>query len=438
MPALAPNRVRLAPLPHDARAEDDSTAAAAEPEPAAAAAPTKLRASEYPYASTFAVSRRRTGWRRILPAGIDSPADLVNNARAWFAAVSRFWTVKVAQVLCVTYIVVLTFSSSPLGLVDPASGFIIDPTNATATAAGLLGDRPVVASNHLQMACLAVSRMSAFSLYPVMILVFLSKCKATINFLEGTRLTLYMWHDMHALHIYCGHYIAFDVWVHTLFHLIRWGTAGNISLLWTHPTGVSGLVVVLATPLITLPMLYMKTTLPYEVRKALHYLFYVFAVGMCFHVPASGVPNGGFLPYVLGACIVIYFLDAMYIEMFMTEKIETTTFHVLPSGVQMTMAVSSRFQSRFEKGGYAYVCLPWVSRNQWHAFSLFKDPVDSNRRQVFMQKSGDWSSAVHSALQRNTVRPIIVQGPFCSPYQSAMLYDNQVCSPQQFNMYNTA
>eukprot|EP00873_Tetraselmis_striata_P026370 jgi/Tetstr1/446634/TSEL_034157.t1 len=378
-PVKPSNRMRLAPLPYDARSAPSGDA------PPPEAAPSKPRASEYP-----------------------------------------FWTVKLAQVVCMVFIVILTFSHAPLGLVDPESGFIIDPTSPAATAEGLLGDRPVVASSRLQMLCLAVSRMSAFSLYPVMILVFLSKCKATINFLEGTRASLYMWHDFHDLHIYCGKYIALDVWVHTLFHLIRWGAAGNISLLWTHSTGISGLVVVVATPLITLPMLYMKKTLRYEVRKVLHYLFYLFAVGLCFHVPASGVPNGGFLPYVLGACIVFYFLDVMYIEAFMTEKIETTTFHVLPSGVQMTMAVSDRFRGHVAKGGYAYVCLPWVSRNEWHAFSLFEDPVDSSRRQVFMQKSGDWSSAVHAALQRNTVRPVIVQGPFTSPYHLAMLYDNQV------------
>ncbi len=51
-----------------------------------------------------------------------------------------------------------------------------------------------------------------------------------------------------------GKYIAIDVWVHTLFHLLRWGTQGNIDLLWTNATGLSGLIVVLVCPLITFPM----------------------------------------------------------------------------------------------------------------------------------------------------------------------------------------
>ena len=52
------------------------------------------------------------------------------------------------------------------------------------------------------------------------------------------------------------------------------------------------------------------------------------AIGLCFHVPTSGIPNGGFIAPVLGSCIVLYTLDAAYVFLFMTEKIETTRFYV--------------------------------------------------------------------------------------------------------------
>ena len=116
----------------------------------------------------------------------------------------------------------------------------------------------------------------------------------------------------------------------------------------------------------------------------------------------------------------------MYVYLFMTEKIETTTFDVLPNGVLMTMPVSKKFQQRGEKGGFAYVCLPWINRNEWHAFSLFENPADPSQRQVYMQVEGDWTSAVRRALQRKTARPVWIQGPFHSPYQEAGSYDNQI------------
>eukprot|EP00980_Cylindrotheca_fusiformis_P031799 scaffold26987_cov108-Cylindrotheca_fusiformis.AAC.1 len=89
------------------------------------------------------------------------------------------------------------------------------------------------------------------------------------------------------------------------------------------------------------------------------------------------------------------------------------------------MAVSDRFQ-KWGNGGYCYVCLPWVDPYQWHAFSLFENPLNPSERQVFMQKTGDWTTAVHDTLGRDTSRPVWVQGPFASPYGNAANYDNQI------------
>ena len=107
-----------------------------------------------------------------------------------------FLAVKAAQAACVAYILILTFSYAPLGLRDPATGNIIDVASAENTKNGVIlvsGDyRPVVAQGAFEMICLAISRMSAFSMYPVMVLAYLSKCKATLNYLEKTPLSMFM------------------------------------------------------------------------------------------------------------------------------------------------------------------------------------------------------------------------------------------------------
>lgn len=59
----------------------------------------------------------------------------------------------------------------------------------------------------------------------------------------------------------------------------------------------------------------------------------------------------------------------------MTKRVSTSIFHVLPTGVQITMKVSKPFQKAAADGGYCYVCLPWISKHQWHAYSLFKNPA---------------------------------------------------------------
>ena len=118
------------------------------------------------------------------------------------------------------------------------------------------------------------------------------------------------------------------------------------------------------------------------------------------------MPKGGFIAPVLGSCIVLYTLDACYVYFFMCEKIDTTAFHVLSSGVRISMQVSKRFQkSMGKRGGYAYINIPWIDNKQWHAFSLFEDPYDKSSRQMFLLKNGNWTNAVHAALTRDTSRP---------------------------------
>ena len=394
----------------------------------AADTPDTAFANEVPKGDAADGEARSPKTREVKPAQKSLAQTATKTSRKWFCPYNQlpaYFSVKLAQLICIIYICIATFAYQPTGLRNPSTGSI-EGADPEITAQGYILDpngkyRPVVALGTGQMICLACSRISAFSLYPVMVLVFLSKCKATINFLEKSPFSMFMIKDMHDLHIYCGHYIAFDVWIHTFFHLLRWGLQGNISLLWKDRTGISGLVVIIATPLITFVMMYWKKQIKYEIRKGLHFLFYAFAIGMCFHVPPAGIPNGyvngGFCAYVLGFCITLYSLDALYIIFFMTEQIETTKFNVLPTGVQVTIEVSERFIRNGGKGGFGYICLPWVSRFQWHAFSIYQHPTNPKLRQMFIMKTGDWTTEVHAALQRNTSRPVWIRGPFESPYK---------------------
>ena len=179
----------------------------------------------------------------------------------------------VAQVLCAIYIIVLTFSTPPVGMRDPNTNDIVDTNSVVNTNRGLIyvngSYRPVVAVGNWQKACLAISRASAFSMYPMLVIVFVTKMKATQCFLSRTPLSMYLGilNQAHEHHAHAGAYLAFDVWVHTAFHLLRWASQGNLRLLWTSAAGLSGLITVVATPLIAFPMMYYKKRLSYEVRK---------------------------------------------------------------------------------------------------------------------------------------------------------------------------
>ena len=194
--------------------------------------------------------------------------------RLWYRrAIQPFWKVTVAQILCVAYILVLTFSTPPVGLRDPATGDIVDAGSAENTEAGVIyvngSYRPVVAEGGWQKFCLFVSRSSAFSMYPMLVVVFVTKMKAAQCFLSRTPLSMYLGilNQAHVHHAHAGAYLAYDVWIHTAFHLLRWASQGNLRLLWTSAAGLSGLIAVAATPLVAFPMMYYKDKLSYEVRK---------------------------------------------------------------------------------------------------------------------------------------------------------------------------
>lgn len=182
--------------------------------------------------------------------------------RLWYRRVIQpYWKLKVAQIFCVIYVLVIMFSTPPV------------VNSAENTANGVVyvngSSRPVVAVGHWQKACLAVSRASAFSMYPMLVVVFFTKMKATHCYLNRTPLSMYLGilNQAHEYHAHAGACIAFDVWIHALFHLLRWTSQGNLNLLWTSAAGLSGLITVIATPLIAFPMMYFKNSLSYEIRK---------------------------------------------------------------------------------------------------------------------------------------------------------------------------
>ena len=97
---------------------------------------------------------------------------------------------------------------------------------------------------------LVAARLSAFAMYPSLLLVFLSKCHAALRFLSRTfvseLLPLSHLHDMHTFH---GLVFASLALCHTVVHLVRWGLRGEIDNLlgrWTGTSGTIGMALMLA------------------------------------------------------------------------------------------------------------------------------------------------------------------------------------------------
>ena len=207
-------------------------------------------------------------------------------------------------------------------------GYVIHTPSEESNSEGVIltrgSERAIVADSDLQMFCLGITRISAFFMYPSLVLVFTTKFRATMEMIMQSPLSMFTYDDLHELHIWCGWVVVIDGALHTLFHIIRWADQGNLELIFHHRSGISGFVSIICITLIGVPMMFevFRSRIKFEVRKYLHYFFVVFCIAMSFHAPLSTIPNGGFAVIVFPTIIIWYTLDSLYVYFCMTEKIE--------------------------------------------------------------------------------------------------------------------
>mmetsp|Transcript_27804 Transcript_27804/g.94895 ORF Transcript_27804/g.94895 Transcript_27804/m.94895 type:complete len:706 (+) Transcript_27804:156-2273(+) len=325
----------------------------------------------------------------------------IRGAEAWLKVLMG------CSLFCLVWIAVTTFSPKPVGLLEGGSKICPRET--------------VCAENWYSIALLAVSRSTAYFNYPLMMILFLSKTNNLRTMLMRTPVSLFVpLYDLHEMHVFAGKLVCAAMSVHGVCHTIRWAINGDARLLYASQTGRSGVIALLCTPLIALPMWLprLKKYVSWEWRKGLHYLSVAWGVGILWHAPAMHIA------WLMGVPVVAYLADWLYGSLGRTYLIERSRFERLENGVELSFAHPPGY--RTDGTGYVMVCVPWVSPYQWHAFSVFPHPSEPETSCVCMCVTGGWTRALHEAVQRPTTRPVWVAGPYASPYATALHYDNIV------------
>jgi len=338
--------------------------------------------------------------------------------------------VGVAMAACVIFIIIASFAPKPIGLLS-ADCPCVGPLDRC------ICPRPTVeALTYFQMFCLANSRVAAYVCYPLYLLMFLTMTH-NINTWFKTKLIseFFPVEGMHHLHVWSGTVIGILVTWHALWHLIRWGVQGNLpNLLFHTQTGWTGLVAILITPLLVLPMKweYLRTRMPFELRKGAHYLSWVWAIMLMKHAPARNVF------WIVGSAFLLYLLDWLYGYFVTTFLVPSARFVRMESAIMIKMKKPKSFpggvcvggnnggdinsrnnQNGYAVGGYCYICLPWISRFEWHAFSVFQDPTDDQSICFIIAVTGNWTKALHRSITEPVYRRVWISGPFTSPFETA-------------------
>ena len=131
---------------------------------------------------------------------------------------------------------------------------------------------------------------------------------------------------------------------------------------------------------------------------------------------------------VIGIAVFGYLLDYIYGFFFNIYHVKTSQFCRIGSAMQLSFTKPDGFN--FEEIGFIYLCVPWISKFEWHAFSIYGNSDVPNQVNVCMAVVGDknsWTTKLHAALEQPTVRPVWVYGPFPSPFDMAMNRDEVIC-----------
>jgi predicted ferric reductase len=277
----------------------------------------------------------------------------------------------------------------------------------------------ICVNNWMSLIFLVFARSSAYFDYTLYMLLFLTKARNLRKWLSCTPISEFInLTDSHNLHVFAGTIVSFEVLSHSFFHLLRWAVNNELRLIWYSQTGYTGLITLCLTPLIAWPMMCRrcKSKVSYETRKVLHYLSIIWGVSICFHAPAMRIF------YLIGVPLATYLLDWLYGLLFASYHLPTLQMVRMGKFVEITWKHPVGYVSN--GSGYVYLCLPWVSKYEWHVFSVIAHPTKPNHSSICMTCIGDWTKTIHSMLTQPSSRPGWIYGPFPSEFSDANKFDN--------------
>ena len=272
----------------------------------------------------------------------------------------------------------------------------------------------ICADNVTSMVLLTISRCLAWFDYPLYMILFFSKCHNLNNYLQNTMLRIFInFSDYHHVHRFFGIWVGVESFLHSLFHIIRWALRNDdIQYLWTSQTGKTGLVTLCCSPLVILPMAapYLKTKMRFEWRKGLHYLSCVWVLSLMFHAPQR-------IFWMLGVPFFIYVADMLIGALHKTHLLESAHFERLSESFCLITFENPPGFGKFN-AAYVYLVLPWISKVQYHAFTVFPSLNKSNHSSICIHGCGDWTKALMKEVTTPAHKPAYVVGPYTSPFSS--------------------
>jgi NAD(P)H-flavin reductase len=228
--------------------------------------------------------------------------------------------------------------------------------------------------------CFAKSSASLIILNNQMLM--LSMMRATISRVVYFPLSQLLLFDKHInTHQICGQMFFLSAFIHTLAYL---GKAITLNYqLTSNLTGCSLVILGLIFWICAQPRV--RRSRCFELFYYSHYLFFPLQMILCFH--SRRYCQHMLLP------VIGYFLDRAY-RFYCTFYPSQILDFKIWSGQILELKISRPKNFNYVPGDYTFICIPEVSKTQWHPFSISSDPHNLNFITIHMKITGNWTTLV--------------------------------------------
>lgn len=223
---------------------------------------------------------------------------------------------------------------------------------------------------------------------------------------------------MTQMHRGMGWFIVLFSLLHTVAHSFNyWNTQVPLPALFTNSAFLTG---VFASAILIL-MLWGVANKSGRVRERFSFthLFYgAFIIIILLHGPRFWM----WLPLPAA----VFALDSLFRYFFRTRRVKVLAMQALSDGVTLVRFAKPKHFS-FYPGDYLRLCMPAISRWQWHPFTISASP-EAGYFDVHVRNSGDWSGALHNLSRKRGLNPDTLQAYIDGPYgaPTSQIYRSQV------------
>ena len=303
---------------------------------------------------------------------------------------------------------------------------------ADRPAAERVRNRHACMRNVVSLPLLAVARVSAIALYLSLTIVMASRMRFSLSILQCTALGEWLpFHKIAELHNEVGIFALWATVVHGAAHAARYACNGDVSEFFTN-AALSGYA---STAIMLLIAGGMARTLllrltganllvfgrPWETKYAVHMSWVFFAVAMFYHRHRYGV-------YWL-VMLCLFAADRLLERFYGTIRaLEVELLACGSCGTMIRFAYHNENNMLASRGvevagSIVRVCMPGLSKLQWHPFSAMYDPYDARFACVYIAKAGDWTTELYNySLCHSTMPWAWVAGPLFSEFSSALQF----------------